>query len=568
MAFDGAFLHTVMREIKCAELSRVEKIYQPYKDELVLHLKKKDFSSKLHVSVRNGSGRIGFTNDKFENPAAPPMFCMLARKVFSSAWFISAEQKGLERVIELNFQAVNEMGDITEPKIICEFIAGSNNIILCDENGKILDALSRSDITANRIIMPGAVYTYPEGRGKLSILDTKTEKIISEVKGRGGKVADALLGVLDGFSPLVCREIAFSAFGRTDIETVGADLTALTIPLENCRRALTGEAKYTALYENGVPKEFSFIDINQYGGFYQKKQFSSAGEMLNEFYYERDKAARLKKQSGDILRAVNNLLSRAKRRKALREKDLYSTKDRENLRVKGELIKANIHAIKTGDMYCDVQNFYDENLKTIRIKLDPALSPAANAAKYFKNYKKSCVAFASLGDLIEQDTKEIDYLDSVLDSIERARGNTDIAEIRQELQSAGYLRGKSSARKQNSVSQIEQYKSEEGYKIFVGHNNIQNDYITTRLADKNDMWFHTKNIHGSHVIVKSGGNELSENTVLYAAKLAAENSRAKNSSKVPVDYTPVKYVKKPAGAKAGMVVYTTNKTVFVTPWED
>ncbi len=566
MAFDGAFLHTVLFELQKAELSHVEKIYQPSKDELVIHLKKKDFSSKLHITARNGAGRIGFTSAQFENPQTPPMFCMLARKIFSGARFISASQKGLERIIELNFSAVNEMGDSVSPKIICEFISGSNNIVLADENYRIFDALNRSDITANRIIMPGAEYIYPENQGKLNILETDIEDIISAVSSKGGEVSNALLSVLDGFSPLVCREIAFMAFGRVDGD--GADFCKLKKPLEICINAMNAQPRYTALYQTGVPKDFSFIDINQYGNTYDKKQFSQGSEMLEAFYRERDNAARIKKQSSDVLRTVNNLLSRAKRRMSLREKDLESTKNREGLRISGELIKANIHAINSGDTYCEVQNFYDENLSLVKIKLNPALSPAANAAKYFKEYKKSCAAAASLGDLIESDLKEIDYLDSVLESLERAKNTADIEGVRQELVSGGYIKEKRSVKKTNQNTAIEQHTSIEGYKILVGHNNIQNDYITTRLADKNDMWFHTKNIHGSHIVVKNGGADLSDDTILAAARLAARNSRAKNSSNVPVDYTPVKFVKKPAGAKAGMVIYTTNKTVFVTPWEE
>ncbi len=568
MAFDGAFLHNVLNELQYAVPAHIEKIYQPLKDELVIHLKKRDFSGKLHIVARNGAGRLGFTNADFENPPTPPMFCMLARKIFSSARFISAEQNGLERVVELKFQSLNEMGDVITPKIVCEFIGGANNIILCDENGKILDAIIRSDITANRIVMPGVKYTYPLSTGKLNLLDTSTKDIISAVREKGGKVSRALLDTLEGFSPLVCREIEYSAFLQLDVDIESVDLNLLSAPIEKCRSALSGNPQYTILYENGAPKDFSFIDIEQYGNIYEKKYFSDACEMLETFFTERDKSARLKKQGGDIFRSVNNLLSRAKRRKALRVKDLEATKNREDLRIKGELIKANIHLVNAGDRYCEVQNFYDENLGMMRISLDPALSPAGNAAKYFKEYKKSCAANANLGELIKNDDKEIDYLDSVLESLERARGASDIEGIRQELVSEGYLKEKRNARKVNHFREIEQHVSSEGYNIFVGHNNIQNDYITTKLADKNDMWLHTKSIHGSHVIIKNGGGEISEETLLFAARLAARNSRAKNSSNVPVDYTPIRYVKKPAGSKAGMVIYTTNKTVFVTPWEE
>lgn len=567
MAFDGAFLHTLLRELNTASGARVEKIYQPSRDELLIHLKSKDFSGKLLIVARSGSGRIGFTGAVFENPAVPPMFCMLARKVFSSARFTGAVQKGLERIVELNFETVNELGDLIKPKIICEFISGSLNIILCDENGKILDAVNRSDVTASRLIMPGCKYEYPENRGKLDLRDSTADEITEAVREKGTEVSAALLSVIDGVSPLVCREICLSAFGRTDAAAEDVDLSKLNSSLQNLCKSIFETCEYTALYENGTPKDFSFIDISQYGSTYGKKRFDSGSEMLEAFYAERDRAARLKKQSGDLLKTVNNLINRTRRRMNLRIKDLEATKDRETLRINGELIKANIHNVKAGDTKASVKNFYDENLSEVTIPLDPALSPAANAARYFKEYKKKCAASVSLVSLIEADKRETEYLDSVLYSLEEANGISDISDIREELAAAGYIKRQSAGKRKKSAPSAEEHTSAEGYRILVGHNNLQNDYITTRLADKNDTWFHAKNIHGSHVIVKNAGGNISEETLLFAARLAVENSRAKNSSNVPVDYTPVKFVKKPAGSKAGMVIYTTNKTVYVTPRE-
>ena len=567
MAFDGCFLHTLLSEINRAAGARVEKIYQPSRDELLVHLKQKGFSGKLFIAARSAGSRIGFTKAEFENPAVPPMFCMLARKVFSSSRFVLAEQKGLERIIELNFEAVNELGDIVKPKIICEFIGGAGNIILCDSNGRILDAVNRSDITAARLIMPGCKYEYPENRGKLDLTAVPSEKIVEAVAQKSGEVASRLLDVCDGVSPLVCREICFSAFKTVDASTDNSDLAKLVLPLEALKKSVLGNPSYTVLYENGIPKDFSFTDINQYGSAYGKKQYETGSEMLDAFYSDRDKATRLKRQSGDLLKAVNNLLNRARRRMNLRIKDLEATKDREKLRISGELIKANIHAVRPGSASVTVKNYYDEDLGEVTIKLDPALSPAANAAKYFKEYKKSCAASVNLVSLIEADKREIEYLDSVLYSLEEVNCTADISEIRDELVLAGYIKAQPSAKRKKSALSAQEHISREGYRILVGHNNLQNDYITTRLADKNDTWLHAKNIHGSHVVIKNAGGDISEETLLFAAKLAAENSRAKNSSNVPVDYTPVKFVKKPAGSKAGMVIYTTNKTVYVTPWE-
>lgn len=567
MAFDGAFLHTLLPELNSASGSRVEKIYQPSREELLIHLKSKDFSGKLLISARNSGSRIGFTNEDFQNPAVPPMFCMLARKIFSSSRFTGAYQKGLERIVELNFESVNELGDLIKPKIVCEFIGGISNIILCDENGKIFDAVNRSDITARRIIMPGSFYEYPESSGKFNILEVSPEEILNYAGQKSGEAASALLGALEGVSPLVCREICIAAFGKTDALIENKDLSKLVLPLENLKKSITKPNGYTVLYDGDMPKDFSFIDIVQYGSKYEKQKCVSGCEMLDLFYAERDRTARLKKQSGDLLKVVSNLINRANRRMNMRIKDIEETKDREILRIKGELLKANIHLIEPGNNKIKVQNYYDEGLKDITITLDPALSPAANAAKYFKEYKKRCAASVSLVSLIESDKREIEYLDSVLFGLESAKNVSDIAGIREELISCGYIKAKVAVKSRKTVPVIEEHISGEGYKILVGHNNVQNDYITMKLADKTDTWLHTKGIHGSHVIIKNGGGDISDETLHFAARLAALNSRAKNSSNVPVDYTAVKYVKKPAGSKAGMVIYTTNKTIFVTPRE-
>lgn len=567
MAFDGAFLHTVLLELNIAAGAYVEKIYEPSRDELLIHLKKKDLSGKLLIVTRNGSSRIGFTRETFENPQTPPMFCMLARKIFLPSKFIGARQPGLERIIELQFEATNEMGDKVYPKIICEFIGNSNNIILTDENGKIFDALSRSDITTSRLIMPGAKYEYPKSLNKINILEKSPDDIVSVVSELKGKTATALLNNCEGFSPLVCRELCFKGFADVDADIQKYDITVLKNPLQEVKESIAEKHNFTVLYENGMPKDFSFLDINQYGSLYEKKHFGTACELLDEFYGERDKLARLNKQNSDLIKNVSNLISRANRRMNIRIKELEGTNDREKYRIYGELIKANIHNIKPGGTYCEVVNFYDENMSTVRIELDPALSPASNAAKYFKEYKKSCTARQSLNQLIESDKKEIEYLDSVLYSLDGATCTADVAGIRDELIETGYIKTHKSTKRKNAPVKIEEHISLEGYRILVGHNNIQNDYITTRLSEKNDMWFHTKNIHGSHVVLKNGGKDISDETLKLCGMLAAKNSRAKDSSNVPVDYTPIRYVKKPAGAKPGMVIYTTNKTLYVTPWE-
>lgn len=560
MAFDGGFLHTVVQELQQAIDCHVDKIYQPARDVLVLTLRKKGFVKRLVLSAASGTARIHFTEQKYDNPETPPMFCMLARKIFSAARITAVCQKGLERVVEITFDATNEMGDRISPKIVCELITGSSNIILVAPNGKIYDAVHRSDIEkSDRLIMSGATYQYPEPQNKANILTADIDQTAQEILNSGTEdLSKDFLKTLEGVSPLVCRELA--AF---------ANAHGVKDALQKLKSSiLSGE--FTLLYNTEkTPADFCYMPIAQYGSLYTKKQFGTPSELLDAFYFERENMARIHKASADISKLLSNLTSRAGRRMTVREKELEENRNREDLRIKGELLKANIYAIEPGSVTARVQNYYDENLNTVEIALDPALSPAQNAAKYFKDYKKSCAAVQSLGNLIEKDREEIKYLESVSESLTRCKTLSDLAEIREELTLGGYIKqgGKKSLRK-NAQPKFLEYRSCEGYRILVGKNNMQNDYITCTLASKSDMWFHTKNIHGSHVVVFCGTEPLSDETIIFAASLAAKNSKASASSNVPVDYTPIKYVKKPSGAKAGMVIYTTNKTVFVNPYNE
>lgn len=563
MAFDGGFLHTVSRELRQAVDCHIEKIYQPARDVLVLSLRKKGFSKRLVLSAASGTARVHFTEQKYENPDTPPMFCMLARKIFSSAKLINVEQKGLERVIEFTFDAANEMGDRIYPKIICELIGNSSNIVLVAEDGKIYDAVHRSDIEkSDRLIVSGATYAYPDSQNKINILTADLNETAKAIKNqKDAELSQAFLQTLEGVSPLVCRELAAQSGDGSPIDIANA--------LQKLKDGILSGEFVMLLKPDNTPVDFCYMPIKQYDGLYSAKTFQSPSQLLDAFYFERENAARIHKASADIKKLLSNLITRASRRMAIRKKELDDNRDRDDLRINGELIKANLYAINSGSTVARVQNYYDPDLSTIEIPLDPSLSPQQNAAKYFKDYKKSCAAVQSLSVLIENDKQETEYLESVQESLARCKTLSDINEIREELSLGGYTRlaNKKQARKKQQP-QLTEYKSQEGYRILVGKNNMQNDYITCTLAAKGDMWFHTKNIHGSHVVVLCGGAELSDDTVIFAASLAAKNSKASNSSNVPVDYTPIKYVKKPNGAKAGMVIYTTNKTVFVDPYSE
>lgn len=565
MAFDGGFLYKTVCELNEACDCHIDKIYQPSKDELVFLLRKKGFVKRLLITVKSGSARIHFTENKYENPAVPPNFCMLLRKYLSAARLISVTQPQLERVAELNFSASNELGDIVLYKLVCELIGNQANVILL-KDGKIIDALRHSDVeTAKRLILPSAIYEYPESQHKQNPLFCNLDTLCDEVLAEDAEISKSLLSRLDGFSPLICREIEFSTLKSVNSGTPKKEalLNSLTRVIENLKSKNTPVLITKA---DGTPLDYSYTEILQYGEDYKNSLTESFSLLLDRFYTAKDTASRINTAAHDIIRLVNNLRTRTEKKLALRLEELKKCENRDTLRIYGELLKANLHAIQNGSSFAEVPNYYDEQMNLVRIPLNPALSPAKNAEKYFKDYKKTYTAEQTLTALTQEDKDELVYFDSVLESISRSDTLADIAEIRQELALAGYIKLPQSKRKvQNASGSFKEFTSKEGWRILVGKNNTQNDYITTRLASKNDMWFHVKNIAGSHVVVFSGGNEISNETLIQAALLAAENSKAVNSAQVPVDYTPIKNVKKPSKAKPGMVIYTTNRTIFVTP---
>ena len=569
MAIDGAFLSLLTEEFSEIINCKIDKIHQPSRDELVFLLRKAGFSGRLFVSIKSGRARINLSTERPENPAQPPMFCMLLRKHLTGAKILEITQEGFERIITIRLSALNEMGDTVSFSLICELISNQANLILVDQNGKIVDAMRRSDIeTAKRIIHPGAAYLAPEKQQKLSLLENDARFIADSVFTQTNTTCQkAFINCVDGISPLIAREISFSSQVQdcTTNELTTEQKERFMLCVAELQKTLKSGGKPTIILKDNVPFDFSYMPITQYGSEYKLKVADSFSSLLDSFYSALDKNDRIKNYSQEISRLLKNTENRIIKKIQIRSSDLKKTENREQLRIFGELIKANLHLIKAGEEKAYVQNYYDDNLEFIEIPLNPALSPAQNAAKYFKDYKRANTARQLLTKLIEEDGKELAYIESVADALSRAENVSDINEIKEELMLSGYLRRQKTSSKINNQSKFLEFKSPDGFKILVGKNNRQNDLLTTKMAQKNDMWFHTKNIPGSHVIVFCAGQELSEETVIFAAKLAAKNSKAKDSASVPVDYTPVKFVKKPAGAKPGMVIYTTNKTVYVTP---
>lgn len=571
MSIDGIFLSKLKDELECTlQNTRIEKIHQPSKEELVVLLRSFHNNYRLLIQIRPSAPRVCLVDVGYENPTEPPMFCMLLRKHLSGAKFSHIEQIGYERVLAFCFNAINEMGDAVSIKLVVELMGKQTNIILVGNDDRIIDCVRKSDIeSSSRLVQPGAKYVYPDRVEKQDLLTADSQKLVDIICADSSAIAKSLVAVLDGVSPLVSREIL--TLSKIDTDQLANELTQaekdrLINVIDKFKADFNGYKPVAVYDNNGVPFEFSYMPITQYGESYKTVEYKNCSSLLDTVFSKRDKQERIRSFASDLVKLLNNLHNRVQKKINIRQKELKMCENGEKFRIFGELLKANLYSVEKGAPYIDVQNFYDEQLKMVRIPLDTALSPTQNAQKYFKEYKKCCNASALLGDLIAQSQAELQYIESVMDELSRAGSVADLREIKQELVLSGYLRQTAYERKQKNVpSKPIETMSPDGFKVLIGRNNRQNDELTLRVAEKTDMWFHTKNIPGSHVIVKTGGKELPETTIIFAAEMAALHSNAAQSSAVPVDYTAVKYVKKPVGAKPGMVIYKTNKTVYVTP---
>lgn len=547
MALDGIFLHHIKNEISAFAVgARVEKIHQPSKEELVFSLRSREGAKKLLVSARADSARIHFTEFPPENPAKPPMLCMLFRKHLLSAKITDIEQDGLERILTIGFDSTNELGDPVHFSLIVEIMGRYSNVILVDENGIVVDALKRVDEEKSQVrtILPGEKYVSPPAQDKMNIFDDDETLIENRIRESRKTLPKAFQDAVMGVSPIVCREYEN-----------GAPLSVIKQYAKNPEFSVVVTDK---------PFDFSFMPINQYGSLASLKEFDSPSALLDYFFYEKVRIDRIRQRSAELFKTLQNLQERAVRKAANREKELEECKDKETYRIFGDLIISNQYALKKGAPYYDLQNYYDEN-KTVRIPADVTLSPAQNAQKYYKEYRKKQIAETKLTDFIAQARQEAEYLDSVIDSLSRAETDSEISAIRTELAETGFLKRKSFKSKNEKVLKPMEYESTEGFKIFVGRNNVMNDKLTLKTAKNYDLWFHVKDTAGSHVLVQNDGREFTDKVIREAALLASYNSKAGHSSNVPVDYTIIKNVKKPAGAKPGMVIYDDYKTEFVTP---
>ncbi|TLS35273.1 Rqc2 family fibronectin-binding protein [Pseudalkalibacillus caeni] len=560
MSFDGIVTRAVADELTETLLNgRVSKIYQPYKSDLVFVIRSGRKNHHLLVSANPSFSRIHVTEQSYDNPKEPPMFCMLLRKHLDGSILEKIEQVEMERIFHLTFRTRNELGDVSYRKLIIEIMGRHSNIILVNEENMILDSIKHLSPAVNRhrTVLPGQPYVAPPAQEKISPLEVDEEQFLHRIDFNSGKLDRQIVNEFSGVSPLIAKEV-LSRAGLANRASLTGSFFEVMDKVRN--REYVPQMVFT---EN---KEFfSVVELSHLEG--EKKTFDSVSELLDRFYFGKAERDRVKQQTNDLEKfLVNERKKNVKKIKKL-ESTLKSAEKADEFQLYGELLTANMHAVKRGDKNIEVINYYDENGATIDIPLDPQKTPSENAQDYFKKYNKAKNSLSIVNEQIENAHEEIDYLDQLIQQLESASPR-DVEEIREELEEQGYIRKRSKRTKptKNTRPTLDRYVSSDGTELLVGKNNKQNEYLTNRLASKTETWLHTKDIPGSHVVIRNP--EFTEQTLLEAANLAAYFSKARESGSVPVDYTLIKHVKKPSGAKPGYVTYDNQNTVYVTPDPD
>ena len=572
MPFDAIFLTAVTQELN-RELpgARIDKIQQPERDSVLLTVRTPGAGNrKLLLSASPNHPRIHFTGEKFENPAQPPMFCMLLRKHLSGGRILSLTQLPMERAVDLCVESADELGELSQKHVWLELMGRNSNLILTGPDGRIVDCLRRVDfeMSEKRQVLPGLFYRTPPSQGKLDLRE-ETLPALFDALGQVRLSVTLDRWIADryaGISPLIARELAFRAAGSTDPDLLSLDRAALAAALLAELEELFSDFTPTVLYREGQAKDFTFRPVGQYGAYMTQETKPSFSALLEDYYSARELAQRMRAKTQSLRKTLTTLHARTLRKLENQRREQAEACDRERLRQLGDVVTANLHRIERGQVRLTAQDFYDPEMKEIDIPLNPALSPQQNAAKFYKDYNKAKHAEKFLAEQIEKGAQEADYLASVLEALDRAETEQDIADIRNELIEGGYVRSQDRKKQMKTApSRPLEFRSSDGFPIYVGRNNRQNDLLTCRLAYKTDLWLHAQKIHGSHVIIACGGRPVPDQTITEAAQLAAWYSQAREGQNVPVDLCPVRQVKKPAGAKPGMVVYENYRTVYVTP---
>lgn len=577
MAFDGITVSAIKAEIEDKILGgRIDKVYQPEKDEIILGIRSMGQAYKLLLTSNASNPKFHFTQTNPSNPMTPPLFCMVMRKHLQSGKIIKIEQPDFDRILNIYVESLNELGDYSVKKLVLEIMGRHSNIILTDENNTILDCIKHigHDTSSVREVLPGREYTLPPSQGKINTLELDDNNF-KEVLGNNPsfEIQSVIYKNYTGISPIAASEICYRANvnGSTPVEAL-TDIQKEVIFNEFAQ--LVEDIKANRFYpesitnEKGKTIDFSPIEMSQFNGF-EIKKYTSISELIESFYANRDFAYRIGQKTQDLRKLITQNIERCIRKKDIQMQTLRSIKNRDELRLKGELLTANIYSIKKGMTTVELPNYYSENQELVAIELDSNKSPSENAQKYYKSYNKAKRTFEALKDQIKSNDEELAYLESVLTSVNNCTDEQDVKEIRRELREEGYVKKvKNQKDKSKKHSVPLHFISQDGFDIYVGKNNIQNDELTLKFARPRDIWMHTKNIPGSHVIIVANGQTIPDTTLNEGAMLSAFYSKAKNSSKVPVDYTEKKNVKKPNGSKPGFVIYETNKTAYITTSEE
>ncbi len=572
MPLDAICLEALVDELRDQIVgARIDKVFQPERDELGLALRGQNGNVRLLISANPSNARVHITQQSRENPSAPPMFCMLMRKHLVGARIMEITQPPAERVVQFHVDVNDEMGERVRRVLVAELMGRHSNLILVDAENRIIDCLKRVDheMSEMRPVLPGLFYHLPPAQTKADPHDLASWRSRWADADGTDAIESWMVREFSGLSPLVARELLFQTTGQTALRFCEMTAEARQTLLGNLEKyvyALQQKIFEPCLLMDGdTPTQFSYVPILQYGDRFTRSAPETFSELLDVYFTRRDAAEHRQKRAAGLRKTVQNALDRTKRKLALQASEYAATLNREHLRVCGDLLMANLHTLKRGQPVAIVQDFYDPETPMVEIPLNVTLSPQQNAAKYYKDYTKAKTAQEVLQLHMEKGRTDVVYLESVLEAIERVTGESDINEIREELSQTGFLPQIKGKKKGPAPSKPLVFRSTTGMMIYVGRNNRQNDELTLKTADKTDMWLHVQKIAGSHVIINCEHQTPDDKTLEEAAILAATHSQGKNGQKVPVDYTAVKNVKKMSGGKPGMVIYDKFQTVFVDP---
>ncbi len=577
MAFDGFVTHRIVSEL-CDKIlgGKIDKIHQPERDEIILAIRTREGLFRILLSAATSNPRIHLTNISRQNPITAPLFCMLMRKHLSGGKIIAISQAGFDRVVKIDIECYTEMGDLTQKSLIIEIMGRHSNIILIQNDNKIIDSIKHIDFTTSAVrqVLPGLIYEFPPPQDKTEPQKFNEPDFFKKLETlpKDTPLDKLLISEFVGMSPLLAREIVFRKTGNTksflcDVDTRTFARHTAEFIADFLNRSSGGQVVLDLKSEK--PIAFSCIALTQYDGLGKFKYCESLSQSVETFFASRDMHDRLSQKSAGTVKLINNNIERCEKKILLHTENINKSKNRDRYKIFGDLLTANLYRIQPNKDFVEVENYYSDNLEAVKIPLKPELSPSKNAQRYYKLYAKAKATEEHSTVQLKNAENEKAYLETVLDSVNRASSYTDISEIREELSEQGYIISSNSKKKQKQKKSTPiEFVSSDGYTILVGRNNKQNDELTIKSAYSTDIWLHTKNIPGSHVIIRTNGcGEVPDNTLVEAATIAAYYSKAQNGTGIPVDYTLVKNIRKPNGSKPGFVIYETNYTVYVTPDE-